>query len=586
MKTKDFDLYMTDVDYERAEDKHQGLSHPVIRIFGRTSEGIPIQLQVDDFLPYLFIPHERKAQFEKLVQNNQLLNDWLVSTEKLVKVKYDGGKTIALLKCAGKRPWEVPDVRELLEENDIEHFESDIPFVKRFLIDTGLKGLNILHISSAVQERERAGDYILKSQTKHINPSEIDPLRFRKLTYLSLDIEVDDRDVVEFEDLKKQNRRLIALSLCWGTSQDDYKTHVFYLKDDSDEAEKKLLREFFTLFREIQPDVLIGYNVDAFDFPYIIDRVKKLKLSTTPLSLLNNDTLRYSRRLRAHRIRGRIICDIIRKIGRITTESGRRSLSDVAQKILGTPKVMLKEQIGQLWAKGVLENDKESFKTFSDYSETDSILSYKLWWELELENILELIRIVGFPPAEGMYATERNQGELELMRKCVQKNVLIPNSSVPDETRLRQKMKEEDGLKGGMVIDPKGTFFKDVVILDFRSLYPSIIISYNVGGETFRSKSDGSFEFLKKPRSVLAEMEEYILSYRYQLKQQKQELEKTLIEMKIEQKDKTDRYFNLQEDLKNIDRRQSMLKLVANALYGTIGSYRISFRQVLHTPCC
>ena len=141
MKTKDFDLYMTDIDYERVEDK------PVIRIFGRTSEGIPIQLQVNDFMPYLFIPHENKVQFEKLVKENQLLKDWLISTEKLSKIKYDGGKTIELLKCNGKRPWEVPDIRELLEENDIEHFESDIPFIKRFLIDTGLKGLNILHIS-------------------------------------------------------------------------------------------------------------------------------------------------------------------------------------------------------------------------------------------------------------------------------------------------------------------------------------------------------------------------------------------------------------------------------------------------------
>ena len=59
MKTKDFDLYMTDIDYERAEDR------PVIRIFGTTSEGIPIQLQVNDFLPYLFIPQEKKTQFEK-----------------------------------------------------------------------------------------------------------------------------------------------------------------------------------------------------------------------------------------------------------------------------------------------------------------------------------------------------------------------------------------------------------------------------------------------------------------------------------------------------------------------------------------
>ncbi len=566
MKTKDFDLYMTDIDYEKAEDK------PLVRIFGRTSEGIPVLLQIDDFLPYIFIPLEKKGLLYDSLKENQLLNDWLVSTEKLTKIKYDGGEAVELLKLVGKRPWEVPKIRELLEKNNIEHFESDIPFVKRFLIDTSLRGLNIIHIDSAIKDHEKAGGYILRSQTKHIHPSDTDLLRFRKLTYLALDIEVDDRNIVEIDELKEKNRRIIAISICWGTNQDNYKTHVFCLKEDSDKAEKKLLNEFFTLFREIQPDIVIGYNVDAFDFPYIIDRAGKLKLSTTPLSLLDNDPLRYSGRIRAHRMKGRVVCDIIKKTGKITTDSGRRGLGDVAQKLLGASKIELKESVGQLWAKGVLENDKESLKTFTDYSETDSILTYRLWWELELENILELIRIVGFPPAEAMYATERNQGELELMRKCVQKNVLIPNSSVPDETRQRQKMKEEDGLKGGLVIDPKGTFFKDVVILDFRSLYPSIIISYNVGGETFSSKSDGSFEFLKKPRSVLAEMEEYILSYRYQLKQQKQELEKTLIEMKIEQKDKTDTYFNLQEDLKNIDRRQSMLKLVANALYGTIGS--------------
>jgi len=565
MKTKDFDLYMTDIDYIKAEDK------PMVRIFGRTSEGVPVLLQIDDFLPYIFIPHAKKEQFEKCMQENQLLEEWLISTETHSKIKYDGGETIEFLKLLGKRPWEVPKIRELLEKNGIKHFESDIPFVKRFLIDTGLRGLNIFNVSSVVREQKKAGGYILGSQTKHIKPSDVDPLRFRKLTHLALDIEVDDRNLVEFEELKKQNRRIIAISLCWGTSQDRYKTHVFYLEEDSDTAEKKLLKEFFKFFREIQPDIVIGYNTDAFDFPYITDRTEKLKLSTTPLSLLD-DTLRYSGRIRAHRMRGRIVCDVIKKIGKITTESGRRGLGDVAQKLLGTKKIELKESVGKLWAKGVLENDKKRLKSFINYSEMDAILPYRLWWELELENILELIRIVGFPPAEGMYATERNQGELELMRKCVQRNVLIPNSSVPDETRQRQKMKEEDGLKGGMVIGPTGAFHKEVVIFDFRSLYPSIIIAYNAGGETFQGKPDDSFEFKKKPKSVLAEMEEYILSYRFKLKQKKKELEKKLIEMKIEKKDKTDEYLDLQEDLKNIDRRQSMLKLVANALYGTIGS--------------
>lgn len=567
MKTKDFDLYMTDIDYEKAEDK------PIVRIFGRTSEGVPVLLQIDDFLPYIFIPHDKKKQFEKCIQENQILKQWLVSTEKLSKIKYDGGKPIELLKLIGTSPWDVPKIRELLENSDIEHFESDIPFVKRFLIDTGLRGLNVLHVSSATQDQEKAGGYILKSQTEYIHPSDIDPLRFRKLMYLALDIEVDDRGVVEVEELKKLKRRIIAISVCWGISQDNYETRVIYLKEDSDNDEKRLLNELFTIFREIQPDVVIGYNTDAFDFPYIIDRAKKLKISTTPLSLLDNDTLRYSGRIRTHRMKGRILSDILPKVGRITTASGHRGLDDVATKLLGMSKVALPESVGQVWSQGIFEHDAEQLETFINYSKTDALLTYKLWWALELENVLELTRITGYNPTEGIYATERAQGELELMRKCVQRNVLIPNSSVADEMRRRKKMKDEgEGLKGGMVIEPKGTFHQNVVILDFRSLYPSIIIAYNVGGETIIDEPDGTFKFKKKPKSVLAEMEAYILSYRFELKEKKKELEKTLTEMKLEKKEKTEEYLNLQEDLKNVDRRQDMLKLVANALWGTVGS--------------
>jgi DNA polymerase I len=565
MKMKDFDLYMTDIDYIKAEDK------PVVRIFGRSSDGTPVELQIDDFLPYIFIPHKKKAPFERCVQDNQQLKEWLVSTEKLTKIKYDGGETIELLKLIGKRPWEVPQIRELLEKNDIEHFESDIPFVKRFLIDTDLRGLNVLHVSSAVQDQEKAGGYILKSQTKRIHPSDLDPLRFRKLVHLALDIEVDDRGVVEVEELKKLDRRIIAISVCWGITRDDYEARVLYLKEDSDDDEKRLLDEFFTLFRENQPDVVFGYNSEAFDFPYIIDRAEKLKLSTTPLSLLDNDTLRYSGRIRTHRMKGRILCDILPKVGRITTASGHRGLGDVAQELMEVSKVLLSEAVGHLWAKGVLEHDKERLDTFIKYSKTDALLTYQLWWVLELENILELTRIVGFPPVEGINATERAQGELELMRKCVQRDVLIPNSSVADDMRQRKRMKEAgDGLKGGMVIEPKGTFHKDVVILDFRSLYPSLIIAYNIGGETI--KSYDPFAFKKKPKSVLAEIEEYILSYRFKLKEKKKKLERTLTEMKLEKKEKTEEYLDLQEDLKNVDRRQNMLKLVANALWGTVGS--------------
>ena len=97
MKTKDLNLYMTDIDYERAEDK------PVIRIYGRTSEGIPVQLRVDGFLPYIFISLKKKEQFEKCVEENQILKEWLVSTEKLAKKTSGDGRVGRSRRLLGRR---------------------------------------------------------------------------------------------------------------------------------------------------------------------------------------------------------------------------------------------------------------------------------------------------------------------------------------------------------------------------------------------------------------------------------------------------------------------------------------------------
>lgn len=569
LSENELNIYITGIDYRQTKNK------TLVRIYGRDENAIPVRLELDDFLPYLFIQltdEEKLMQYiQQHTENSQLIENWLVSTEPVSMIQYDGGKKLDLLKIIGKFPGLVTKIRNILTEQGFKHYESDLPFVKRFLINTSIRCLNVVHITKVTTHKEKNGGFIFKARTSDIQPSDIDPLKFRRLMHLSFDIEVDDRGVGSIEELEAQERRITAISICWGNHRDTHNSQVFVLKEDSDNAEKQLLKDFFTHFREVQPDIVTGYNTDNFDFPYLIARAKKLGLSTKPLSLLGDDEVRRSGRIRTHVMKGRIHCDLYSEVGNnIITESGRRGLNDVSKTLLGEAKITHQESLGELWAKGVLENDQHSLNTFLRYSETDAILSYKLFYALQVENKLELIRITGFAPNSGIKASERNIGELELMRKCYQRGVLIPNSASDEEYLRRKEKGEAESLKGGKVIDPKGTYLSDVIILDFRSLYPSLIISYNIGGETILSYD--SYEFNQETKSVLAEMEEYLLSYRFRLKQQKKELQKELLEMSREKLEDTEIYRRRQEELEYVDRRQATLKLVANALYGAAGS--------------
>ena len=99
-----------------------------------------------------------------------------------------------------------------------------------------------------------------------------------------------------------------------------------------------------------------------------------------------------------------------------------------------------------------------------------------------MEEWLEVMKLVGIRPSEGIYSTPRHLGEFQLFRVLHHKDTIIPSEPTRDELAVRKSTRAL--AVGGFVLVPKGTLHEAVLIADFTSMFPSIMVSHNIGGES------------------------------------------------------------------------------------------------------
>jgi DNA polymerase I len=268
METKGFVLL--DIDY--VTDK--GL--PVVRLFGKEigEEERPIIALDRHFRPYIYvIPQD---DMEKCIKQIKTLD----VTEVNPVTKKDIGKEIELLEVVLKHPQDVPKLREKIlnfsEVHDIR--EHDIPFYRRYLIDNDLFPMAELEVSGkSVEPRSCPG---MTNNTENITIFEIEGKlkpkdgKIPHLKVMSFDIEV--RNPKGMPDAKNDEIIMISLAGNFGiekvlSTKESSLKYVETLKD-----EKEMILRFIELINTENPDVILGYNSDNFDFKYIYDRAKKL----------------------------------------------------------------------------------------------------------------------------------------------------------------------------------------------------------------------------------------------------------------------------------------------------------------------
>ena len=287
-------------------------------------------------------------------------------------------------------------------------------------------------------------------------------------------------------DEENSNNPIISLAL-YGSN--DYKKVITWKKfKDADEnvevvaSEAELIERFKEHILGYQPDFLVGYYSDGFDFPQLKERARKYKIKLDLGADGSNVNFSKKGRTKSSKISGIVHLDIYKFISTIMAGSlhlDSYSLDMVSNEILGDGKLSMNFiDINEAWEKG-------SIKEICDYNLHDSKLTFQLTEKI-LPNLVEMVKIIGINIFDVCRLSYGQLVENYLIRRAKEFNVLIPNKPSGDIIAVRRV----HTYQGGFVMEPKPGLYENLVVLDFMSLYPSIIVSKNISPSSL-NKSKG-----------------------------------------------------------------------------------------------
>jgi len=336
------------------------------------------------------------------------------------------------------------------------------------------------------------------------------------------------------------------------------------------DKEEKMLSAWRDFLERVDPDIITGYNIANFDFPYLLDRAKHLKVrdfeywSRTRVKSVSKETNFSSKQMgnrdtKATNTNGRLQLDLLQLIQR-DHQLRSYTLNSVCSHFLGEQK----EDVHHSMITELFEGTPESRRRLALYCLKDAYLPQRLMDKLScLENYTEMARVTGVPFNFLLARGQQVKFLSQLCRKALEQKLVIPN--------VRSESSEEQ-YEGATVIEPtRGYYDVPIATLDFASLYPSIIQAHNLCYTTLIKKKDvekwnlkkdedfvvtpngDMFVTTKKRKGLLAQILEELLAAR---KQAKRELAA-----------ETDPFKKAV-----LNGRQLALKISANSVYGLTGA--------------
>jgi DNA polymerase II len=343
---------------------------------------------------------------------------------------------------------------EELEGIAIRTYESDVDPARRFLMER--------FINAQVQVEGKFNK--TKNLTSFSNPK-IEPCEFTpKLLVASIDIETG-----------QQNSQLYSIAVHLSGKEEVQK--VFIVSDEKIKLpdyieifknENDLLQNFLQWFQEKDPDIIIGWHVIGFDLMFLERKCNELMI---PFNIARSDG-RVSLRQRKPSgyfatVTGRIVIDgpVALRSSFFTFEDYR--LETVAQELLSEGKTITQDQNKVEEIEKLFAEDKASL---AEYNLNDAVLVTNIF---KKSGLIEL-------------SIRRSQLSGLLMNELGMMTAAFDHFLLPKLHRVGyvatnvKDLETSEHAAGGYVMDPVPGIYDDVIVLDFKSLYPSIIQTFKI----------------------------------------------------------------------------------------------------------
>ena len=372
-------------------------------------------------------------------------------------------------------PQDAPPLRDRLHGHGVPTFEADVRFAVRYLIDRGIRGgceiVGKPTTPAADTVLDRVfDDPLLRPADVTIRPS-----------VLSFDIETDPKA-----------QRLLAIAL-YGQGVDEVLIVDEAGRDMPERAhayptEGEALAAFVARVRAIDPDVLTGWNVIDFDLNVLARIARRTRM---PLHLGRDAGTVRVRPARGYfgsgqaSIPGRLVLDGMDLLRGAFQRFDDYSLNGVASEVLGEGKVTLgtgMERSTGNRADDILARYRDDLPTFAEYARTDARLALEIVEKLDLVTLsVARSRLTGMTPDR--VAASIASFDFLYLSALRRRRVVAPTVNSDDAQVSRRQA-------GGHVFEPVTGMHENVWVFDFKSLYPSVIRTFNIDPLGFVDTAD------------------------------------------------------------------------------------------------
>lgn len=441
-----------------------GQRAPVIHIYGQLEEGGTFFVRDDRQTPHFYI---RASDAERA---RTLRIPEPKSTDKRT---FDGAPVCRL---ETETPPDVPGVRDRLHGAGIDTFEADVRFAVRYLIERGIKG------GCEIEGEATAGTGVTwVFENPRLRPADVKV----EPRVLSFDIETDGKA-----------ERLLAISM-FAPGIDEV-----LIVDGSDrsmpqnatrcESEFAALDAFCDRIKTFDPDVLTGWNLIDFDFTVLQRIAARLR---HPFQLGRDTGAIRIRKAEGYfgsgqaTIPGRLVLDGIDLLRGAFVRMDDYSLDAVAREVLGEGKAVagdVRDRVGE-----IMHNYEHDLAAFALYARTDARLA---WLIVEKLNVVRLAfarsQLAGMTPDR--VAASIASFDFLYLTELERRGVVAPTVR-SDDSRVHAAQ------QGGHVLEPVTGLHRNVWVFDFKSLYPSIIRTFNIDPLSYVANPSADADLVQTP---------------------------------------------------------------------------------------
>lgn len=444
---KTYKGFIVNAHYEIVEN------NTIIHIYGRLENGESFEATTSAEA-YFFVKKEDETKVNKLLQlETETTELWTLKEEEIIKI-------------IAKSPRDIPKLRKLFEDHNIPCFEADIQFVRRYFIDKNI--LSTINIKGESKKGQYSNHYF---DNPEISPGPKEcPIEPRMLSF---DIETN-------EDASK----LYSISI-----YSDKTKKVFIIENEQIKQkklkkaiivkdEKKLIQEFIKEIKKDDPDILVGWHVIDFDLQVLAKKAKEYDIVFDLGRSSNNTTIRINSsffRDSSSNCEGRIILDGIQVLKSSFVKLDDYKLNTAAKHFLKDTKLIEEEDRGNI----ISEMYKKNPQKLIDYNLKDSELVFNIFHKAEILELTIQRSILTGMRLDEVKASIASFDSLYL-RELRNKNHVAPST---------KSISDDEGM-GGFVMESKPGIYNQVIVLDFKSLYPSLMRTFNIDPLEYRGTTD------------------------------------------------------------------------------------------------